>query len=421
MTAALLRVLLHKIDSTTFGNDIPTLPQWTGPPRTIVQVQTILFASLAVSLFSASLAMLGKQWLNQYASTDLRGTAIERSQNRQRKLDGIVAWYFDHVMELLPLLLQAALLLIGCALSRYLWEISVTVASVVIGVTSFHAISYISLAVAGAASESCPYQTPASHALRCLGRRVLFSTTSGSDGQTAALDSRCISWVLQTSLDKDVRLSAMKYLTTMVELANVDPTLVVDSFNAFISCVRVGISDHKVAAVRGLEELAMASALGLLHTLSHLLTMDSTSHVLDDLRRRYTKVFPADTDFHGHPFYHIMSAIHCLLVRSEGRRRSEWSGYQPSAQEYAMVSHSLASLAQSEYRRTQRVKVPRWILRFALHTLSLDPPPPPSILTDCLSIVMLDLGGDALNDRSVAHPSDEHYSHPESVCMRGRS
>ena len=95
VTAALLRVLIHKIDNTTFGNDTPTLPQWTGPPHTIVQVQAILFASLAASLFSVFLAMLGKQWLNRYASTDLRGTAIERSQNRQRKLDGIVAWYFD--------------------------------------------------------------------------------------------------------------------------------------------------------------------------------------------------------------------------------------------------------------------------------------------------------------------------------------
>ena len=128
-TAALLRVLIHKIDNTTFGNDPPALPQWTGPPHTIVQVQAILFASLSVSLFSAFLAMLGKQWLNRYASTDMRGTAIERSQNRQRKLDGVITWYFDHVMESLPLMLQVGLLLLGCALSQYLWEINITVAT----------------------------------------------------------------------------------------------------------------------------------------------------------------------------------------------------------------------------------------------------------------------------------------------------
>ena len=116
------------MDNTTFGNNVPTLPQWTGPPRTMVHVQAILFASLATSLFSAFLAMLGKQWLNRYESADMRGSAIERSQNRQRKLDEIDAWYFNSVMESLPLMLQVALLLLGCALSRYLWNIDTTIA-----------------------------------------------------------------------------------------------------------------------------------------------------------------------------------------------------------------------------------------------------------------------------------------------------
>jgi hypothetical protein len=164
-TAALLR---DKIDNAAFGNDIPSIPQWTGPPRPIVHVQAILFASLAASLFSAFLAMLGKQWLNRYDSADMRGSAIERSQNRQRKLDGVIAWYFHYVMELLPLMLQAALLLLGAALSRYLWGIDITVASVILSATSFGALFYIFIIVAGAASESCPYQTPGSHILRYL-------------------------------------------------------------------------------------------------------------------------------------------------------------------------------------------------------------------------------------------------------------
>ena len=165
---ALLRVLIYKIDNTTFGGDVPALPQWTSPPRMVIQVQCILYASLAASLLSAFLAMLGKQWLNRYASVDMRGPAIERSQDRQRKLDGIIAWYFDHVLESLPLMLQAALLLLGCALSRYLWEINTTVASVVIGVTSFGILFYLLIIVAGTTSDGCPYQTPWTNILRRL-------------------------------------------------------------------------------------------------------------------------------------------------------------------------------------------------------------------------------------------------------------
>ena len=171
-TAALLRVLIYKIDDTTFGNDVPALPQWTGPPPTMVQIQAILFASLAASLLSAFLAMLGKQWLNRYSSTNVRGSAVDRSQNRQRKLDGIDRWYFDSVMESLPIMLQVALLLLGRALSRYLWEISRTVAWVVIGVTSFGLLFYLFIIVVGSVWESCPYQTPGSFVLRYLALKI---------------------------------------------------------------------------------------------------------------------------------------------------------------------------------------------------------------------------------------------------------
>ena len=70
-TTTLLHVLIHKVDNTTFGGDIPAAPQWTGPPHMVVHVQAILFASLAASLLSAFLAMLGKQWLNWYGSVDM--------------------------------------------------------------------------------------------------------------------------------------------------------------------------------------------------------------------------------------------------------------------------------------------------------------------------------------------------------------
>ena len=165
-TAALLRVLIYKVDNTTFGDNVPSIPQWTGPPHMIVQVQAILFASLATSLFSAFLAMLGKQWVNRYASVDVRGSAIERSQSRQQKQNGVVNWYFDTVMESLPLMLQAALLLLGFALSRYLWEINMTVALVVLGFTSTGVLFLLFIVVAGAASVSCPFQTPGAQILR---------------------------------------------------------------------------------------------------------------------------------------------------------------------------------------------------------------------------------------------------------------
>ncbi|KAF9645647.1 hypothetical protein BDM02DRAFT_480916 [Thelephora ganbajun] len=183
--SALLRVLIHKIDNTAFGGTVPTVPEWTGPPRTAVQVQSILFSSLAASLFSALLAMLGKQWLTRYVSVDVRGSAIERSQHRQRKLNGIITWYFEYVMEFLPIMLQLSLLLLGCALSQHLWAMDTTIASVVLGATAFGVLAYTLIVIMGMLSENCPYQTPGSHIIRYLWRksqslRRLLDTTYSS-------------------------------------------------------------------------------------------------------------------------------------------------------------------------------------------------------------------------------------------------
>ena len=482
-TAALLRVLIYKIDNTTFGNEVPTLPQWTGPLHTVVQVQAILFASLAASLLSALLAMLGKQWLNRYVSTDMRGTAIERSQNRQHKLSGIVSWYFDYVMESLPLMLQIALLLLGGALSRYLWEINITIASVVIGVTSVGVIFYLFIVVAGTTSESCPYQTPGSQFLRyvlphilCTLRlappfisilvssklpsiirtssvcdaqwwpvldqpwysadnviwnvlSVLFGTlvllptllvldicllgmaiyrllvtigrmvyhwSVATSPQMPVMDLQCILWMLQTSLDKAVHLSTLKHLGSLISMpTDLDPTLVTYCFDVFVGCINA--NGCEVVVVQGLEQLSTVSALCFFHTISQLSITDPASTILKDVTQRYNKVFLANSDFRGHQFSHTMNAIHKIFIRCADRRHFTWDDYKPPGDEHAIIAQALVKLAQFGYQRTQQTKVPRVILRFALYSLSLDPPPPTPVIVDCLSIIAVDLGCDILN------------------------
>ena len=493
-TAALLRVLIYKFDNTTFGNDVPTLPQWTGPPSSIVSVQSILFSSLAITLLSAFLAMLGKQWLNRYAATNMRGSPIERSQDRQRKLDGIVAWYFNHVMESLPVMLQAALLLLGCALSRYLWDINTTVASVILSITASGFLFYLFVLVAAAVSESCPYQTPGSHFLRYLWpkvwglilstpayiistrsviasslgnfvrkSRVVETVTQNAEvhnlrrsrseivpfvkgvvlkvpvgfvvdayrfGRAALLalfaipivayrfarrtntgfydiystlkrrldlratppDLRCISWTLRTSLDKPVHLTALNHLGSFTELTGFDPGIITDCFNVFVGCI--SFNNHKVEIMEGLEQLATVSLGCFFRTFHHLSVIDPNSGVLVDLRRRYDRVFPFETDFRGLPFYLTIRKIHALAKKRWNPCNSQWDDYTPSNQEHISFARQMVEVAQMEYQLMDHRKVPRWILRFALYSLSLDPPSPPSVVADCLKIVAVDLDCD---------------------------
>ena len=461
----------------------------------------MLYASLAISLFSAFLATLGKQWLNVYASTDMRGTAIERSQNRQRKLNGIVTWRFENVMESLPLMLHIALLLLGCALSRYLWEIDTTTAAVVISVTSFGILFYLFILVAGTASKSCPYQTPGSHGLRSvasafasvhrqiiqhsktahmlqvkgwssepwwpsnnvivsLGRvpckllgalaadilhlgqgmvqlpvaftcqmytwlfRIPSAPGYRPDQKTTSLDLQCISWVLKTSLDKAVHLSALEYLATTVTLVGLDPTLIMDCFNILVSCTKF---TNNIMVTQGSEQLATVSATCILHILSHLLVIDPTSGILGDIRQQYGMVFLHDTTFKGLPFCHTLSVIHKMFHPDQNYPQLDWEDYRPSNHGYDIFAHALAKLAFYECQRGGCSRVPSWILQFGLHCLSLDLLPSISVIFDCLSIIAIDLGCNVINTgtstpeeryvyiQQISISSDTNFSNPGLV------
>jgi len=120
-----------------------------------------------MSLLAAFVAMLGKQWLNRYLR-HTGGSMVERCGDRQRKFDGLEKWPFRLFIESLPIMLQIALLLLTCGLSRHMWSVNTSVARVVISFTVLGILFYIGIVVAGTSSYECPFQTPASIALRHL-------------------------------------------------------------------------------------------------------------------------------------------------------------------------------------------------------------------------------------------------------------
>ena len=389
------------------------------------------------------------------------------------------------------MMLQAALLLLGCALSRYLWEIDITIAAVVLGVTSFGVIFYIFIVIAGTASESCPYHTPAAHIFRHILRQLRDHPTSHSalvsfglsrlfevswccrwlvtwwsalrlpwysisniknmllfplllfvslvhdayllglfvvkplvtfsrslyrqlvgshrmthrwfsnisslrtltpGQQTTTMDLQCISWILQTSLDRAFHLSAFRHLISMPDLARFHPVLVVDCFNIFVGCISVG--NGKVVIIQGFEQLAAASADGFFRTLYHLATMDPASSVLAHLQRRYNEVFPSEVDFTDLPFHPTMTKIHALAGRFGDPRDIRWHRHRLSIQEHIPFARRMAEAAQEKYQRSQPRKVPRWILRSALYFLYLGFLSSPSVVADCLTVIAIDLGCD---------------------------
>ena len=125
----------------------------------------LLYASLLISLFAAFVGMLGKQWVSRYLRST-SGSVIVRCRDRQRKFDGIEKWPFRTFIESLPIMLQAALLFLACGLSRYMWSVNTSIARVITSFTALGFLFYIVIVVAGTSSYECPFQTPASTALR---------------------------------------------------------------------------------------------------------------------------------------------------------------------------------------------------------------------------------------------------------------
>ena len=165
---AYLRAILLSLNPSIVPDEKPSVPPaWNGPPGEIVTTLNLLYASLLMSLLAAFVAMLGKQWLNRYLR-HAGGSMVERCGDRQRKFNGLETWPFRTFIEGLPIILQIALLLLACGLSRYVWSVNTSVARVVISLTVLGFLFYIGVVVAGTWSYECPFQTPASMALRYL-------------------------------------------------------------------------------------------------------------------------------------------------------------------------------------------------------------------------------------------------------------
>ncbi|KAJ7694019.1 hypothetical protein B0H16DRAFT_894573 [Mycena metata] len=138
----------------------------TDPPKIIVIVQCLLYASLSATLLAALLAVLGKQWLMYYQAAGSRGTIDERGRERQRKFDGLVKWKFEAVLQAFPLLLQFALLLFASSISVYLWTVHHSVAILVTALTALGFGSCIVILVSATIFSDCPFQTPLGPPLR---------------------------------------------------------------------------------------------------------------------------------------------------------------------------------------------------------------------------------------------------------------
>ena len=155
-TNILMLELIKIVADPNAVNDIGSLSSSTGFSSPTVWMQTLLYASLSLSLLAAFGAVLGKQWLNSYKAARGRGSLQERGLQRQRKLDGLERWRLQTVLRSFLVFLQIAFLLFGLSLSANMWIQQRTISSVIICATALGILFYVATILVSVIHPDCP-------------------------------------------------------------------------------------------------------------------------------------------------------------------------------------------------------------------------------------------------------------------------
>ncbi|KAF9785280.1 hypothetical protein BJ322DRAFT_1108733 [Thelephora terrestris] len=455
-----------RIIAESKGLNLPANPSsdspWTGPNPTLIHVQAILFSSLAVSLLAAFVAMLGKQWLNRYSQADMRGSPTVRSRDRQRKMEGMATWRFRFVMESLPMMLQAALLLLGCALSKYLFTIDDLVAWVVVGFTASGLLFYLLIVIAATISCDSPFQTPLSLIIRFMvylsrsasakfnmwlhrtfsrkggqrRRKPHRSTGSGrpdgnngnghteltvdlphlppvllTDRDGYVLDSKCIAWMFEMSMDPDVILDIMKFIPEIIWHNGIQITPLEKLYDTVLQCL-----DHSSGSpvvIPKFRNKAYHSARALVHLAVQRKCYGSDKEVFDIISLRHRVIgsrhYKGDSDLE-----YTLGMIDRVFGHDDhDHRPMRWDKFSFTNPHHAWMSHILLYRACDTFEKDRTL--PDDIEKFVDHSLQLVPLPDPPIILDCLLIIGFALDIQLDSDELHVDNRPKHHSQIKKI------
>lgn len=125
------------------GNQSHTSAVSGGLPDAVsARINAYWFLSLTLSLASALVAILCKQWVREFERRGDQSPELFISV-RQTKLEGFEGWGVAAIVAAIPLILQSALALFAVGVIELLWELHKAVAIVVLGPTAAAGTFYL--------------------------------------------------------------------------------------------------------------------------------------------------------------------------------------------------------------------------------------------------------------------------------------
>ncbi|KAG6878056.1 hypothetical protein C0993_000379 [Termitomyces sp. T159_Od127] len=249
-----------------------------------VWVNGLFFTSLALSLSTALLTVLAKQWIQAY-TVIVPGGAKTRALIRHYRFQGLVKWRLGDVIESLPLILHSSVAVFFIGLALYVSQLSSPLYVIVIIITALTFAFYFGTSILPAFDVACPYRIPflfslakplafilrATHyaflylwykitgkrekvmwpkmvkrSLKAEEHRQVFPT---SQSPTAAASRACepLEWVFNHSSNRSVKKVVVEGVCALLDEWNSDETFRQSSYNV-VSC-----SEHRNLFLSAIE------------------------------------------------------------------------------------------------------------------------------------------------------------------------
>ncbi len=151
----------------------PLTPNMTfRPTSTATWVNGLWFTSLALSLTTALIAVLTKQWIHEYRTSIQLGTYRERSRIRQFRFTNLSEWHVPVIIGLLPVVMHVALGFFCAGLILLLLSLSRRMTASISVVVAAALAAYLVTNILPVFDPACPYKTPLTHYAYIISRHL---------------------------------------------------------------------------------------------------------------------------------------------------------------------------------------------------------------------------------------------------------
>ena len=208
-----------------------------------------------------------------------------------------------------------------------------------------------------------------------------------TDWNGYVLDSNCIAWMFEISMDADVMMAIMRFIPEVVWHAEIRTTPLEKLYDTVLECFDCSSGGHPVVIPK-LKNKAYLSAKALLHLAFQRKCIgdESDKAVFRSISNQHpimgSKHYEGESDLES-----TLGIVDRVFGNFEPMH---WQNFVFAIPHHAWMGHILLYRAWDVLKKGE--PLPDDIKEFVLYSLRLEPPPPTPIVADCLLIIGLVLG-----------------------------